>query len=444
MILIRHKDVLKSKMLTIRYSNTRYNIDTQSIDSDFLKSIVSIDECKEVELSLFEDILQCIITENDIELLSLNREYVFKGLNYFGSNTMMSKFLDGIKMEVYSREKINVQRDIENFLEENSTDEEFRLIGSNEAVSFDFIQKNIHRIDIENTATNTSIPESFFDKHIDKFTWEGEGLSGLCQNTSLNGEFFERHYNEDWEGIWGIISSNDSITEEYIESHMDYTWDWGYLSQRKFSIAFFKRHIDKVSWYALSQNSHLPISFFEEYIDRVDWETIWTNTSITESFIEKYIDRVDWSILCGNSSVSESFFEKYIDRVDWWSMGANSSLSRCFLEKYIDRFESWIDLSSWCKYEDFLEKHFNRVKWGILSSCNKNLSEKFIGDNIIKLNRDTFIGRSFSLSFYKRYLEFFIVNCINLCLCNFNVDSEVKGRINSTKYYSFDKMWKSI
>lgn len=72
-------------------------MDIDKIDSEYLKSIVSLDNTTEVTLFLFEDILKLLIEDKIDELLSLDREYAFNGLSYFGCMKTLNHFLDEVK-----------------------------------------------------------------------------------------------------------------------------------------------------------------------------------------------------------------------------------------------------------------------------------------------------------------------------------------------------------
>ena len=51
---------------------------------------------------------------------------------------------------------------------------------------------------------------------------------------------------------------------------------------------FVKKHLDKVNWYGLSQNTSIPVEFFEEHLDthgsasKLDWYRLSGNTSIVD------------------------------------------------------------------------------------------------------------------------------------------------------------------
>jgi len=130
-------------------------------------------------------------------------------------------------------------------------------------------------------------------------------------------------------------------TEDFFEKHIDKV-DWRHLSENSsLSEAFFEKHINKVDWRPLSKNSSLSEAFFEKHIDKVNWWYISWNPSLSEAFFEKHIDKVDWNCLSENPSLSEAFCEKHIDTVYWRSLSGNPSLSEAFFEKHIDKVEWW-------------------------------------------------------------------------------------------------------
>lgn len=62
----------------------------------------------------------------------------------------------------------------------------------------EFIENNLNKINMEGwylLSGNIALPESFFEKHLNKIDW-----CELCTNRSLSEAFFERHLdNIDWD-----------------------------------------------------------------------------------------------------------------------------------------------------------------------------------------------------------------------------------------------------
>lgn len=104
-------------MLTLKYHNNSYSVDTTTLDSDYLKSLI---ECGDdvVELTLFEDIISLISSDREDDLFQMDREYLFKGLSYFCCNKLMERVFKVVKDEVYKKERRIIQQSIESFFEE--------------------------------------------------------------------------------------------------------------------------------------------------------------------------------------------------------------------------------------------------------------------------------------------------------------------------------------
>ena len=81
--------------------------------------------------------------------------------------------------------------------------------------------------------------------------------------------------------------------------------------------AFFERHLDKVDWNNLSQNTNLSEAFFERHLDKVHWYWLSYNTNLSEAFFERYLDKVDWKNISLNTNLSEAFFERHLNKVNW-------------------------------------------------------------------------------------------------------------------------------
>ena len=99
----------------------------------------------------------------------------------------------------------------------------------------------------------------------------------------------------------------------------------GFYKGINFNIPFFKKHLDKVYWSMLSENTNIPVTFFEKHIssckqlgvpDKVNWYMLSRNTNIPLTFFEKHIssceqlgvpDKVNWSMLSGNTNIPKHY-----------------------------------------------------------------------------------------------------------------------------------------
>ena len=55
------------------------------------------------------------------------------------------------------------------------------------------------------------------------------------------------------------------------------------------------------------ENILVSEDFIETFIDYVDWELISIYQDLSEAFIKKYVDYVDWRLISANQKLSEIF-----------------------------------------------------------------------------------------------------------------------------------------
>ena len=78
---------------------------------------------------------------------------------------------------------------------------------------------------------------------------------------------------------------------------------------------FVKKHLDKVNWYGLSQNTSILLEFFKEHLDTRNSAGLHSKEC-----------KLDWYGLSGNTSIPLEFFEKHLDKVDWNGLSRNTSI----------------------------------------------------------------------------------------------------------------------
>ena len=151
--------------------------------------------------------------------------------------------------------------------------------------------------------------EKFFNDNIKKFKVDWAYISKF---QTLSEEFIEKHIDKVY---WGNISINQKLSESFIERNIgEIEWDWisGY---QKLSESFIGKHKDKVNWYNISKHQTLSEEFIEKHIDKVYWYYISIYQKLSEEFIEKHIDKVDWGNISQYQTLSEEFIEKHNDKI---------------------------------------------------------------------------------------------------------------------------------
>ena len=87
----------------------------------------------------------------------------------------------------------------------------------------------------------------------------------------------------------------------------------GFYKDLDFEIPFFEKHLDKVDWTRLSENSNIPVTFFEKQLknenkDKVDLYNLSGNSNIPVTFFEKHLEnenknKINWYGLSGNTGI---------------------------------------------------------------------------------------------------------------------------------------------
>ena len=152
--------------------------------------------------------------------------------------------------------------------------------------------------------------------------------------------------------------------EKFFEENMDnFEVDLNYISMyQTLSEEFIEKHIDKVNWCCISINQTLSEEFIEKHIDKVDWNCISIYQTLSEELIEKHKDKVNWRYISRCQKLSEEFIEKHIDKVNWEYISKYQKLSESFIEKYDDKvYWYWISQYQTLS-DDFIEKYKNKLK----------------------------------------------------------------------------------
>ena len=127
-------------------------------------------------------------------------------------------------------------------------------------------------------------------------------------------KFFDENINN-FEVDWDYISEYQTLSEEFIEKHVDKVV-WDYISiYQKLSEEFIEKHVDKVVWYYISRCQKLSEEFIEKYSNKVYWHDISEYQKLSEDFIEKHSDKVDWYWISKYQKLSEEFIEKYKNKL---------------------------------------------------------------------------------------------------------------------------------
>ena len=152
------------------------------------------------------------------------------------------------------------------------------------------------------------------------------------------------NYTELTEATWRDISTNQPLTEAFIEKYADRV-KWYCISEyQKLSEKFIAKHAEQVNWYCISKYQKLSEKFIAKHSDRVDWFWISAYQPLSEAFMEKHSEQVNWGCISVSQQLSERFIEKHSDRVDWDGISKYQKLTPAFIKKHdlkIDK-DNWL------------------------------------------------------------------------------------------------------
>lgn len=147
---------------------------------------------------------------------------------------------------------------------------------------------------------------------------------------------------------FGSISSNKSLSEEFIEKYKEYL-DWHSISSRQIlSEDFIEKYKDYVDWELVSCFQHLSEDFIEKHIDLLTFEFISHHQKLSEDFMERNSEYIDWPCISMTQRLSEDFIERHLEKINWYNICRYQKISDAFLTKYKEfcyfqiRNENWM------------------------------------------------------------------------------------------------------
>ena len=206
---------------------------------------------------------------------------------------------------------------------------------------------------------NGSLTEEIIEKYIVDNVCDFDGCSGLFYNKNLSKDFIEKYFmnlkipmhSKDWELLlgnpnidieflekyidrcrtfrgWRSISNNPHVTEEVIQNHLNWPWDWEIISLNM-SVDVIERHLSekgwKWDWDYISCNEKILMSHVNAH---PDWpwkrQFLSRNPNLTVKFIKEnpsetitigtYLDW-DWDRISGNKGVVKDMIENYFPKI---------------------------------------------------------------------------------------------------------------------------------
>jgi hypothetical protein len=147
--------------------------------------------------------------------------------------------------------------------------------------------------------------------------------------TTFTLDELEENLHHSWD--WYELSANPCVTVEFALQHPEINWDWFSLSTTARDVMnFILDSSIPFKWDGLSTNTSITSEFIDEHIN-LPWnfEYLSVNKTITVEFIRKHIDREwNWDYLSRNPNLTESFIVEYSTKQwDWSGLSINIAVT---------------------------------------------------------------------------------------------------------------------
>ena len=223
--------------------------------------------------------------------------------------------------------------------------------------------------------------------------------SKISSNPSISINFILENKHLNWD--WISISSNPNITIEFIESNMDLPWDWNGLSLNpNINMNFINKYYDKPwNWGCISANPNITIHTIEKYPNKEwVWKDISYNKNINIEYIKKNIEKNwSWTAISSNPNITMDNIKQNMNLPwNWDSILYNPNLTLDFCIEFKEEFYLKIKRSPWndvaIKSNTTLDIIINNPKfpWELTNfGCNPNITIDFINTQIYKEKIET-------------------------------------------------------
>ena len=222
----------------------------------------------------------------------------------------------------------------------------------------DFVKQNLSKMDKEQLIK--TMPVSFLMFHSFHYFFSYIFWKCISSNPTLTTQFVLDNLQEEW--YWPALSCHSSFTPEFIEIHPDFQWNW---------------------------------------------KAIGYNDSITPEFVERHIHKNwDWSKLSQNPRMIPLIISNPDYPWDWGMVSANPSLTKELVSQFKDKEWNWRSLATFLPItKDDLDEEYKHISYNFLS-INVNVSPNLIRQmksqqwkwrilcaNTMRLSRTTYIEK---------------------------------------------------
>ena len=83
---------------------------------------------------------------------------------------------------------------------------------------------------------------------------------------------------------------------------------------KKLNLPQKEEKLSNDNWIDISSNQHLSENFIEEFQDKVNWYWVSNNQKLSEKFIIKYQDKIDWDRLAYSPNLTTHLINKFYNR----------------------------------------------------------------------------------------------------------------------------------
>lgn len=236
-------------------------------------------------------------------------------------------------------------------------------LSSNSSITPKFIEKHIDKhwdFGEYGLSANSSITLKFIEDHIDE-KW-GWGTEGLSSNPIVTMEFVEKYIRRAWE--WGNYNrgliQNPLMDLDFIKLNLEIKFEESMsnadiLSMCSSSHPLLPKYLSYFDWpeslncdWQNQSCSEMDIfEYVEKHIDESwDFSDLSFNPVIPHKFIIKHQNKLSWGDmgLSQSPSVTPDFVEKFPDQNWWWGtrgLSSNPSITMKFIEDHINEKWCW-------------------------------------------------------------------------------------------------------
>ena len=211
----------------------------------------------------------------------------------------------------------------------------------------------------------------------------------VSSNPSISFDFILNHPELPW--IPKYVSCNSSITESDVNNHLDYTWNFeGLCMNPNMSLAFFNQYIIKpdvvhrIDWHLLSANpciSMIDIIHNPKY--KWDDRYLSANPNLTSNFVLNEGSKRNWFVPLVSSNpgiTSRDIFKSTLNTMfdwDYRNLSANINLPITYVNDNKNKDWNYHSISTYASINDI--NKFHEIKWdGHGLSLNQNITFDYI------------------------------------------------------------------